>query len=179
MVDEPIDLRPYLICLNLQQVYVAHASAREMFSAVLWRIRTCLDWARDKNMPVVHVHTADAAGRCSPPIPGFEPLPREAILKKGALETDTAPEWCRSAAARGRRFVLTGLVFTCDTLAAKLGDIDCDLRIVVVRDALGATAMEAALSNAAIENMLRTASPNVAALTTQSLIERFGSRFGF
>jgi len=179
MDDEPIDLRPHLVCLNLQQASIAGAPTTDALGAVLWRARLCLNWARAADMPVVHVHTLRAGNIWSPPIRGFEPLHTEAVIAKRTLAAFADIEWRRSVAARGRRFFLAGLSLQCDVLATALAGAEREARIVLIRDALSIDLGNISSTDDAVDAACRSLAPLIGAVCTQDLIGRYGRGFSF
>jgi hypothetical protein len=177
-MEEPIDLRPYLVCLNLQQT--SDADVCDALGAVLWRARSCLHWARAAAIPVVHVHTLRIGEVWSPPIPGFEPLHTEVVIVKPAGAPFKESEWGRSGAAMGRRFLLVGLSLNLDALEAALAGGERQTRIVLIRDALGMENTRLPPDESALDRARQLLGACAAAADTRDLITRYGrARHGF
>jgi len=159
---------------------VASESTLSALSPVLWRVRACLSWARDASVQVVHVHTLNAGGAWSPPIPGFEPLYTEAVIAKRAPAAFKEREWARSVAAQGRRFYLVGLSLGSDILATALAGAEQETRIVLVRDALSMSPRECSKHDDAIDQVCRVFAPRISTVNSSALAKRYrGAEYRF
>lgn len=170
---EALSLRPHLVCLNVQQDMLEGRERDDAMSALLWRMGSCLQWARKHNVPVAHAHTI-ASYVTAPPIQGFEALPSEIIIAKRSLSIFAAEDWCRSMAADCDRILLMGLSRHCDVAASALDGLARGLQVVLLRNAIGLEPTAASESGA--DALCTLLAPAIASITTADLSERRGLR---
>ena len=167
---ESLAPQPHLVCLNLQQDMIALSEHNTALAALLWRMRSCLYWARSHDVPIIHAHSVTRYAP-APPIPAFEVLPCEIIIAKRSLSAFGADEWRRSMAAGCSRVLLLGLSRDCDLAATALDGVARGVQVVLVSDAIGLERSSAALGPNALRDLLAPAIPSI---TTSELVERRG-----
>jgi len=133
---------PLFVCLNLQRAFVDPSS--EVFAPraphALLHARTCLAWARERELAVVHAYTVLGPGGHSAPIPGFEPKPSELIVYKrtaslfGSVEIERAGIDVRDA-------FLVGFTGARDCVATAVDAERMGARVVFVTDAIASPAV--------------------------------------
>jgi hypothetical protein len=155
---------PLFICLNLQRAFLDPAS--EVFvprgAHALLHARSCLAWARERELSVLHAFTTFGPGPCNAPIAGFEPKPSETIIYKrtaslfGSVEIERASVELRDA-------FLVGFTGARDCVATAVDAERIGARLVFVTDAIASPAFG-------------EMDPSMSDTITASILGQFGGR---
>jgi nicotinamidase-related amidase len=147
--SRPFDAGPCLLCVDLQQEYAA--PGRPMYGtadeATIAACRAVLDHARRHDWSVVHsVLEYDGGlfgrgGVHSRPVASLEPLSSEQVLVRDSLSVLAHPGAEHSALAQGGEVHVIGFSLSHSLLSTVFDAASCGLRMTLVEDAVGATAL--------------------------------------
>jgi nicotinamidase-related amidase len=144
------DIGPWLLCLDLQREFVV--AGRPLHApGVEERVATCravLEDARTAGWPVIHAHRRAYSGLFSDggdfarPVQGLEPLASEALFFRSQLSAFASPGLREMAPPTpGTTVFLVALSLDNACMATVLQGVDIGLRIRVVEDVIGASAL--------------------------------------
>ena len=143
-----------LLCLDLQRAHLSREAASRLNDDRVAACERLLAFARRAGWTIVHSYRVhDAQDGENAPIPGFEPLPSEAVFFRdgaSALSNPRLAEIVRGA--RGGQVLIAGFDLRTSGVATALDAFNQGVRVTLLKDAVwaagrsnGAVASEPAL----------------------------------
>lgn len=177
---------PALVCINLQEEWIAPASPYFVprHPTVLRQAALCLNWARRNDLAVVHVHTLRPHDRnreenfWSRPIAGFEPRAREAVVAKHGRSFFDTEEFLKAgdfSFARG--LYALGFALADDCLAASYDAERIGADFILIDDAVASPGTSSYPSEVVDGVIWTVLAPFVKRISTDALTQMSARRF--